>query len=284
LRSPAAFQCLTSGRGVALAVRGAAPHGTCDRSQGLPALRDHPWDPQGFLLAAWSGQGRQPADGVDVAGLLGATARAGLRTETVDPRTPMPHHHLGLVGAGPRTIPAEGDTAKPGHQRCVALPAFVSHLPDVEGARWGCHRGPRRVEDFRQARAMVLRARLRQGQVHHPVPLPQPMDVLGQQGGLPQAPICRWVWRHAAVLRRREARCPGGRVAVAHGVRALRAEHLDGPLPPERTVDAAPVWGTAWFVLRLLGADLRAENACGGRARRGDEPLRLGKGERERVA
>src|SRR3989454_4182544 len=50
------------------------------------------------------------SNGVDVAGLLGATELAGLRTETVDPRTPMPHHHLGLVGAGPRTIPAESDT------------------------------------------------------------------------------------------------------------------------------------------------------------------------------
>jgi hypothetical protein len=82
--------------------------------QGLPAVRYHPLDPQGFVLAAWSVQVREPADVVDFALLLGATELAGLCKETLDHLTPTPKHSLGLVVEGSMPVPAEGYPAKPG--------------------------------------------------------------------------------------------------------------------------------------------------------------------------
>jgi hypothetical protein len=80
---------------------------------------------------------------------------------------------------------------------------------------------------------------------------------------------------HDAVIRRVETRGQVGRFAVPHVVRALRAENLDRNLQPERAVDAAPVVGTALFVIRLLGDDFLAEKACGGRACMGDQGFLL---------
>ena len=118
---------------------------------------------------------------------------------------------------------------------------------------------------------MFIRQRLGQRELHHPVHVPQPMDIKGHQVVLHQAPIFRLVLRHDAVIRRMETRGQVGRFAVPHVVRAFRADHLDGNLQPERTVDAAPVLRTAVFVIRLLGDDLIAEKAGGGRARMGDQ-------------
>ena len=52
--------------------------------QGLAAIRYHALDPQGFVLAAWSVQIREPADVVDFALLLGATELTGLCKETLE--------------------------------------------------------------------------------------------------------------------------------------------------------------------------------------------------------
>jgi hypothetical protein len=126
-------------------------------------------------------QVRKPADVVTFALLLGATELTGLRKETLDHLTPTPKHHLGLVVEGSMSVPAEGYPTKPGDERCVALPAFMSHLQYFEETMWGRHRGPILVEDFRHARAVFIRERLRQGQLHHPVHLPQAMDIKGHR-------------------------------------------------------------------------------------------------------
>jgi len=247
--------------------------------QGLPAVRYHPLDPQGFVRAARSVQVREPADVMDFAWLLRATELTGLCKETLDHLTPTPTYRLGLVVEGAMPVPAEGYPAKPGDERCVALPACVSHLQYFEGAMWGRHRDPILVEDFRHARAMFIRERLRQGPLHHPVHLPPSMDMKGPQVVVHQAPICRLVWRHDAVIRRLEARCHVGRCAVLHVVRALRADNLDGKLQPERTVATAPVLHTAVCGIRLLGDDRLAEKACRGRARLGEQGCLLCQGE-----
>jgi hypothetical protein len=74
-------------------------HATGD--QGLPAVRYHTLDPQGFVLAAWSVQVREPADVMDFTLLLSATELTGLRQETLDHLTPTPEYRLGLVVDGP---------------------------------------------------------------------------------------------------------------------------------------------------------------------------------------
>ena len=97
------------------------------------------------------------------------------------------------------------------------------------------------------------------------------MDIKGHQVVLHQAPIFRLVLRHDAVVRRLEARGQVGRFAVAHVLRAFGADDLDRHLEPQCAVDAAPVVRTVVFVIRLLGDDLIAEKAGGGRARMGDQ-------------
>jgi hypothetical protein len=252
--------------------------------QGLPALRSHTLDPQGFVLAAWSVQVREPADVMDCTLLLGTTACTALGQETLDHLTATPAHRLGLVVDGPVPVPAEGHPAKPGTQRRVALTAFVSHLPYFERAMRGRHRGPILVEEVMPVRAMVMRERLDQRPWHAPRSPPETMGVVGHEGVLHHAPICRLVLRHEAVIRRMEARYQVGRLPVSHVWRAWRAPDLDRQLEAERTVDPAPVLGTARLVIRLLGDDVVAEPACGGRARVRDAGFLVGEGELERVA
>lgn len=243
--------------------------------QGLPAIRYHALDPQGFLLAAWLVQVRKPADVVHGTLLLCAAEFTRLRQETLHDFPATSVHLLGLIVEDAMPVPSEGYAAKPGAQRRVACSAFVLHLQHPQWAMRRCDRGPMLVKDCMHARAMFIRQRLREGEWHHAVHLPQPMDVKGPQGVWHQAPICRLVLRHDAVIRRVETRCPVGRFAVPHVVRALRADTLDRNLQPECAVHAAPVVDTALFVLRLLGDDVIAEKACGGRARMGDQGFLL---------
>ena len=251
--------------------------------QGLPAIRYHALDPQGFRLTAWLVQVGKPVDVVHCTLLLRAAAFTRRRQETLHDCTATSVHLLGLLVEDARPVPLEGSAAKPGDQRRLAFSALVSHLQHPPWALRRCDRGPLLVQDCMHARAMCMRQRRREGEWHHAVHRPQPMDVQGHQGVVHHAPICRLVWRHDAVIRRVETRCHGGRCAVPPGGRALRAENLDRHLHPERAVDAASVVGTALLVIRLLGDDFRAEKACGGRARMGDQGFFLCEGACERV-
>ena len=85
--------------------------------QGLPAIRYHALDPQGFLLAAWLVQVRKPADVVHFTLLLCAAELTRLRQKPLHDFTAMSVHLLGLLAEGAMTVPAEGYAAKPGDQR-----------------------------------------------------------------------------------------------------------------------------------------------------------------------
>ena len=63
---------------------------------------------------------------------------------------------------------------------------------------------------------MLIRQRLREGELHHAVHLPQPMDVKGRQVVVHHAPIFRLVLRDDAVIRRVETRGQVRRFAVPH--------------------------------------------------------------------
>jgi hypothetical protein len=222
--------------------------------QGLPARRSQTLDPQGFVLAAWSGQVREPADVMDCALLLGATEFPGLCQEPLDHLTPMPEHRLGLVVASPMPVPAESHPAKPGDQRRGVLPAFVAHRQYCAWAMGSRHRSPIRVEDVMQARAMCMRERLAQREGHAPVHPPETMGVGGHAGGLPQAPIFRLGWRHEVVIRRVETRCHVGRCAVPHVVGALRAHDLARNLAAKRPVATRQSAGACSYYEAHLGS------------------------------
>jgi hypothetical protein len=68
-----------------------------------------------------------------------------------------------------------------------------------------------------------------------------------------------------------ETRSQVGRFPVPHVLRAFHVDDLDRHLEPEGAVDAAPMVGTALLVICLLGDDLIAKKAGGGRARMGDQ-------------
>ncbi len=124
--------------------------------QGLPAIRYHTLDPQGFLLAAWLVQVRKPADVVHFTLLLRAAEFTRLRQEPLHDFTAMSVHLLGLLVEDAMPVPAEGDPAKPGDQRRFALSAFVLHLQHPQWAMRRCDRGPMLVKDFIHARAMFI--------------------------------------------------------------------------------------------------------------------------------
>jgi len=96
--------------------------------QGLPVVRYHTLNPQGFLLAAWRVQVRKPADVVHFTLLLRAAELTRLRQETLHDFTATSVHLLGLIVEDAMPMPAESDPAKPGDQRGFALPAFMPHL------------------------------------------------------------------------------------------------------------------------------------------------------------
>ena len=129
--------------------------------QGLPAVRYHPLDPQGFLLAAWLVQVRKPTDVVHFTLLLCAAEFTRLRQETLHDFTAL-SVHLGLLVEDAMTVPPEGDPAKPGDQRRFALFALVLDLQHSQWAMRRCDRGPM-YENFMHARAMFMRQRLREG-------------------------------------------------------------------------------------------------------------------------
>jgi hypothetical protein len=82
--------------------------------QGLAAIRYHPLDPQGFLLAAWLVQVRKLADMVHFTLLLRAAEFTCLRQETLHDFTATSVYLLGLIVQDAMAVPAEGDAAKPG--------------------------------------------------------------------------------------------------------------------------------------------------------------------------
>ena len=131
--------------------------------QGLPAIRYHALDPQGFILAAWLVQVRKPADVVHFTLLLRAAELTRLRQETLHDFTAMSVHLLGLIVEDAMPVPSEGYAAKPGDQRRFALSALVLHLQNPQWAMRRCDRGPMLVKDFIHARAMFIRQRLREG-------------------------------------------------------------------------------------------------------------------------
>jgi hypothetical protein len=102
--------------------------------QGLAAIRDHPLDPQGFFLAAWLVQVSKPADVMHV---------------------PWPLHPA-------LPVSAEGHPAKPGAQRRGAFSAFVVHRPPPQWALRRGDGGPIVVQEFADARPMLVRQRLGQ--------------------------------------------------------------------------------------------------------------------------
>jgi hypothetical protein len=131
--------------------------------EGLPAVRYHPLDPQGFLLAAWLVQVRESADVVHVTRLLCAAECTRLRQEPLHDCTALSVHLLRLLVEDAPTVPPEGDPATPGDQRRFALCALVLALPHPQWARRRCDRGPRRRKNFMHARALCMRQRLREG-------------------------------------------------------------------------------------------------------------------------
>src|SRR5713101_2572474 len=109
-------------------------------NQGLPAIRYHTLDPQGFLLAAWLVQVRKPADVVHFTLLLRTAEFTRLRQETLHDFTAMSVHLLGLLVEDAMTVPSEGYSAKPGDQRRLALSACVLHLQHPQWAMRRCDR------------------------------------------------------------------------------------------------------------------------------------------------
>lgn len=213
----------------------------------------------------------KPADVMHCTWPLHTAAFTRLRQEPLHDFTATSVDLLWVIGEGALPVSAEGDAAKPGDQRCMACSAFVVHLQYRQWAMRRGDRGPTFAQDCIDARPMFVRQRLGQRELHHPVDLPQPMDIKGHQGVLHQAPVFRLVLRHDAVIRRMETRGHVGGFPVPHVLRARRADDLDRHLEPEGAVDAAPMMGTALLVICLLGDDLLAEQAGGGRACMGDQ-------------
>src|SRR5262245_16216508 len=125
--------------------------------QGLPTIRCHALDPQGFLLAARFVQVGKPADMMYFTVLLRATEFTGLCQEPLHDFTTMSVHLLGLLIEDAMSVPAQGDTTKPGDQWWLALSAWVVHLQHLQGAMRCGDRGPMLVKDFLHARAMFIR-------------------------------------------------------------------------------------------------------------------------------
>ena len=96
--------------------------------QGLPAVRYHTLNPQGFLLAAWLVQVRKPADVVHFTLLLRAAELTRLRQEPLHDFTATSVHLLGLFVEDAMSVPAKGYAAKPGDQRWFVLSACVLDL------------------------------------------------------------------------------------------------------------------------------------------------------------
>ena len=169
--------------------------------QGLATIRDHPLDPQGFRLAAWLVQVGKPGDVMHFTWPWHTAEFTRLRQEPLHDFTATSVHLLGLLVEGALPVSAEGNPAKPGDQRRAACSAFVVHLQHLQWAMRRGDRGPIFVKDGIDARPMFVRQRLGQRELHHPMDMPQPMDIKGHQVVLHQAPVCRLVLRHDAVIR-----------------------------------------------------------------------------------
>ena len=96
--------------------------------QGLPTIRYHTLDPQGFLFAAWLMQVGKPADVMHFTVLLRAAEFTRLRQESLHDFTPTSVHLLGVIVQDAMAVPSEGDAAKPGDQRWCVLSACVLDL------------------------------------------------------------------------------------------------------------------------------------------------------------
>ena len=128
--------------------------------QGLAAIRYHPLDPQGFLLAAWLVQVSKPADVMHFIWPLHTAEFTRLRQEPLHDFTASSVDLLWLIVEGALPVSAEGDPAKPGDQRCVACSAFVVHLQHLQWAVRRGDRGPIFAKDGIDARPMFIRERL----------------------------------------------------------------------------------------------------------------------------
>src|SRR5919197_4580295 len=140
--------------------------------QGLPTVRYHALDPQGFLLATWLVQIGKPADVMHFTVLLRAAEFTRLRQEPLHDFTAMSVHLLGFLVEDAMPVPAQGYAAKPGDQRWLALSALVLDLQHPQGAMRRCDRGSILVQDGSDARAMFVCERLCERQLHHPVDMP----------------------------------------------------------------------------------------------------------------
>jgi hypothetical protein len=129
--------------------------------QGLPTIRYHTVDPQGFFLAAWLMQVGKPADVMPFTVLLRAAEFTRLRQEPLHDFTATSVHLLGLVVEDAMSVPAKGYAATPGDQRCFVLSACVLDFPYLSWAMRRCNRGPILVKDGIDAGAMCIRQRLR---------------------------------------------------------------------------------------------------------------------------
>jgi hypothetical protein len=129
--------------------------------QGLPTIRYHALDPQGFLFAAWLMQVGKPADVMHFTVLLRAAEFTRLRQESLYDCTATSVHLLGLFVEDAMSVPAKGYAAKPGNQRWFVLSACVLDLQYRQWARRRCNRGPILVKDGIDAGAMFIRQRLR---------------------------------------------------------------------------------------------------------------------------
>jgi hypothetical protein len=90
--------------------------------QGLPPVRYHAWDPQGFLLATWLVQVGKPAAVMHCTVLLRAAECTRLRQEPLHDFTALSVPLLGLLVEDAMPVPAQGDAAKPGDQRAIYRP------------------------------------------------------------------------------------------------------------------------------------------------------------------
>ena len=116
--------------------------------QGLPTIRYHALDPQGFFFAAWLVQVGKPADVMHFTLLLCAAEFTCLRQEPLHAFTALSVHLLGLLVEDAMPVPAEGDAAKPGDQRWFALSACVLDLQHPQWAMRRCDRGPMLMKNF----------------------------------------------------------------------------------------------------------------------------------------
>ena len=140
--------------------------------QGLAAIRYHPLDPQGFLLAAWFVQVGKPADVLHFTWPLHTAECTRLCQEPLHDFTATSVDLLWVIVEDALAVSAAGDPAKPGDPRRVAFSACVAPLPHLPWAMRRGDGGPIRVKDGSDARTMFVRQRLGQRQLHHPVDMP----------------------------------------------------------------------------------------------------------------